>query len=250
MGEFYLRVVSHLRTWTALVFERRLRKWRGTHPHISFTFDDFPHSAYEGGGGILRKYNLRGSYYASLGLMGKESPIGKMFSLDDLRQIVEEGHELGCHTYDHIDAWKGKAPIFEQSINRNREALREILDRTHFKTISYPKSEPHPRNKLIAGNYFDCCRGGGQTFNCGVIDLNLVKSCFIDKVNNETEETLKLKIDQNRKKRGWLVFSTHDVRENPSRFGCTPELFERVVRYAVDSGAVILPVCEVYSSCL
>ena len=245
-----IRAKNRLRNMVAMLFARRLCKWDGTEPFISFTFDDFPQSAYEGGGAILRKYKIRGTYYTSMGLMGRESPVGVIFSPENLKEILDEGHELGCHTYGHIDAWDGKAEIFERSILKNREALLEIIGYTDFITMSYPKRHPHPRNKRVAGKYFECCRGGGQTFNSGVIDLNLVKSCFIDKINNETEETLKFKIDQNRKERGWLIFSTHDVRDNPSRFGCTPEFFEGVVRYAVDSGAVILPVCEVYSFCL
>ena len=36
--------------------------------------------------------------------------------------------------------------------------------------------------------------------------------------------------------------STHDVRLQPSRFGCTPGFFEDVVWWAVDSGARVLPV--------
>ncbi len=44
--------------------------------------------------------------------------------------------------------------------------------------------------------------------------------------------------------RGWLVFATHDVEANPSRYGCTPELFERVLRWSVHSGARILPVAR------
>ena len=185
-----------------------------------------------------------------MGLMGRESPVGMIFGPEHLEAILDEGNELGCHTYDHIDAWDGKPAAFEHSIMLNREAASKAIEHVNFKTMSYPKSQPHPRNKRVAGRHFGCCRGGGQTFNSDVIDLNLLKSCFIDKINNETIETLKLKIDQNREKRGWLIFSTHDVRDNPSRFGCTSEFFEGVVRYAVDSGAVILPVCEVYSSCL
>lgn len=247
---FSIRAQNYLRNKLALFFARRLCKWDETAPFISFTFDDFPQSAYEGGGAILRKYKIRGTYYTSMGLMERNSPVGMIFSPEQLTEILDEGHELGCHTYDHVDAWDGKADAFERSIVMNREAVLKILGHTDFKTMSYPKRHPHPRNKRVAGKYFGCCRGGGQTFNSGEIDLNLVKSCFIDKINNETEETLRLKIDQNRKKRGWLIFSTHDVRDNPSRFGCTTEFFEDVVKYAVDSGAVILPVCEVYSSCL
>ena len=51
-------------------------------------------------------------------------------------------------------------------------------------------------------------------------------------------------IDQNARARGWLIFATHDVRETPSRFGCTPDFFEQVVQWSLESGARILPVVE------
>jgi len=35
------------------------------------------------------------------------------------------------------------------------------------------------------------------------------------------------------------------VSDNPTRFGCTPALFERIVDYAQKSGARVLPVSVV-----
>jgi len=231
----------------AKLFESRVFELLGGNHFISFTFDDFPRSAYLTGGAILKKYKIRASYYASLGLMGKESPVGTIFSLEDIKKIVQDGHEVGCHTYDHFDAWETRPFAFEESILRNQEALRKLIPEISLKTMSYPKREPHPGVKRISAKHFQCCRGGGQTFNFGKLDLNLIKSCFIDKINKENLATLKGLIDRNRVRRGWLVFSTHDIRHSPSRFGCEPDYFEEIVRYSVDSGAIILPVCEVYS---
>jgi len=70
-------------------------------PNISFTFDDFPRSALLTGGAILSRYGVRGSYYASLGLMGKQAPTGTIFVAEDLQRLLAQGHELGCHTFDH-----------------------------------------------------------------------------------------------------------------------------------------------------
>ena len=42
--------------------------------------------------------------------------------------------------------------------------------------------------------------------------------------------------------------ATHDVDDNPSPYGCTPGFFEEIVRYAVNSGAVILPVNKTYEA--
>ena len=51
-------------------------------------------------------------------------------------------------------------------------------------------------------------------------------------------------IDRNQQTRGWLVLATHDVSAQPTPYGCVPEFFDEVVRYAAQSGARILPVGE------
>ena len=55
---------------------------------ISFTFDDFPRSAFLEAGSILTRYGVRGTYYASLGLMGKPSPMGPMFQAEDVPEVL------------------------------------------------------------------------------------------------------------------------------------------------------------------
>ena len=45
---------------------RRTVKMQNADPLISFTFDDFPRSALEAGGQILRAHGVRGTYYAPL----------------------------------------------------------------------------------------------------------------------------------------------------------------------------------------
>src|ERR1044071_9553828 len=67
---------------------------RTTFPLISFTFDDFPRSAFLEAGSILTRYGLLGTYYVSLGLMGKQSHMGPMFQSEDLKQLAGLGHEL------------------------------------------------------------------------------------------------------------------------------------------------------------
>ena len=232
----------------AVLFGRRVLRLKTPKALISFTFDDFPRSAYLVGGAILNKYGAKGTYYASLGLMGKEHASSSIVSLEELRELVNDGHELGCHTYDHIDAWEGDPESFERSILKNQVTLKQILPQVVFKTLSYPRKEPHPRIKRIAEKYFKCCRGGGQTFNIGKVDLNLLRSCFIDWKNRENLSLLKELIDKNKEEKGWLIFSTHDLCDNPSPFGCRPGYFEEIVRHAVNSGASVLPIYEAFLS--
>jgi peptidoglycan/xylan/chitin deacetylase (PgdA/CDA1 family) len=212
-------------------------------PLISFTFDDFPQSAVRTGGRILRDFGCRGTYYASLGLMGKQAPTGDIFLREDLDRVLEEGHELGCHTFDHHHSWDTPPGIFEQSVVHNQLALKKLYPDASFKTFSYPISPPRPQTKRRINPHFMACRGGGQTFNIGTIDRGYLAAYFLEKTRNNPEQ-VKALVDRNRHARGWLIFATHDVSNQPTPYGCTPRHFETVVRWAVESGARILPVVQ------
>jgi len=230
---------------------------RTTAPLISFTFDDFPRSAFLEAGSILRRYDVLGTYYVSLSLVGKPSPMGPMFEAEDLKELVHVGHELGCHTFEHCHSWNTPPDVYERAILDNQRALTGLLSGASFQTNSYPYSGPRLAVKQVAARHFVCCRGGGlragrfllrhhaggQTFNSGTTDLNLLCAFFLEQ-SRENPEAVKCLIDQNAQARGWLIFATHDVRDAPSRFGCTPAFFEQVVQWSLESGARILPVVE------
>ena len=214
-------------------------------PIISFTFDDFPRSAWLAGGSILHSFGVRGTYYVSLGLMGKQIETGNMFQADDLQALVVQGHELGCHTFSHCHAWNTRPQSFEAAIVENGRALQKLLPATSFRTLSYPISVPRVETKRRVSKYFACCRAGGQTFNRGAIDLNNVSAFFLEQ-SRDNPDAIHRMIDENCRAKGWLVFATHDISETPTRWGCTPELFKNVVRYAANSGGQIMPVFRAY----
>lgn len=224
-------------------------------PLVSFTFDDFPRSAFLEAGSILSRHGARGTYYASLGLMGKQSPMGTMFEAEDLKELLDLGHELGCHTFGHCHSLNTPPDTYGRAIVENQKALSELLPGIKFQTFAYPYSAPAVAVKRVAGRHFLCCRGGGlrtrryfpraggKTFNSGVTDLNLLCAFFLEQ-SRENPEAVKRLIDQNAQARGWLIFATHDVCERPSRFGCTPDFFEQIVQWSLESGARLLPVVE------
>jgi len=244
---FLARVQGFYIRSTARFFARRPSVIKTQIPLISFTFDDFPRSAFLGGGAILKRFGLAGTYYAAFGLMGKQASTGPIFLPEDLKELQEQGHELGCHTFGHCDSWKTDPRVFEDSIIENRRALNELIPGASFRTFSYPINPPRARTKRRAGQHFLCCRGGGQTFNVEEIDLNYLSAYFLEK-SRDRPEAVKSLIDQNRRARGWLILATHDVCNTPSPFGCTPEFFEDIVQYAVNSGARILPVVQAWEA--
>jgi peptidoglycan/xylan/chitin deacetylase (PgdA/CDA1 family) len=208
---------------------------------ISFTFDDFPRSALYTGGAILKKYGVGGTYYACLGTAGSETATGRQFDLEDLKGLVDSGHELACHTFSHCHSWETATGTYERSIQQNREALQALLPGVEFKSFSYPICPPRPLTKARTANYFLSSRGGGQTFNSGIADLNQLNAFFLEKSADNLQAITNL-IDRNNQARGWLVLATHDVCDTPTPYGVTPEFFEQVVSYADASGALILAV--------
>jgi peptidoglycan/xylan/chitin deacetylase (PgdA/CDA1 family) len=216
---------------------------RNLQPLVSFTFDDFPRSALFQGGRILRNHGLKGTFFASFGLMGRVTPTGKMFSYDDLAELIRQEQEIGCHTFDHCHAWDTAPVEFEASIIRNRRAVAEYLPGTEWKALSYPISCPRPETKRRAAKHFTCCRGGGQSFNRRTVDLNNLNAFFIEQ-SRDNFNAIKVVIEDNARQNGWLIFATHDVSDSPTRFGCSPAVFEKAVRSSIQSGARILPVSE------
>lgn len=257
VGSYLARARQRIAGEATRVLFRRQIAIQTPVPLISFTFDDFPRSAFLNASAILGRYGILGTYYVSLSLAGKQSQMGPMYQTEDLKELARLGHELGCHTFGHCHSWDTPPEIYEKAILDNQQALNEVLPGTAFQTFSYPFSGPRLAVKQVAARHFVCSRGGGlrvwrhlfrhaaggQTFNSGATDLNLLCAFFLEQ-SRENPEAVKRLIDQNAQARGWLIFATHDVRDAPSRFGCTPAFFEQVVQWSLESGARILPVVK------
>jgi peptidoglycan/xylan/chitin deacetylase (PgdA/CDA1 family) len=226
---------------------RRLRKMRSNEPIVSFSFDDFPITAWTNGGAILHKYGYKATYFVSFGLMGSNHPeIGLSHDLDVLRAVVASGHELGCHTFNHLDAWSCTRNAFEESITANQSRLGSYFDDLRFRTFAYPKGRVTPIVKRAAGEHFACCRGTYPGLNMGTLDLNMLKACSIYQRNGSLDRVKRL-VKANVESRGWLIFYTHDIRDQCSPFGCTEDLFEKVVAIVAQSGARVLPIRDALS---
>jgi peptidoglycan/xylan/chitin deacetylase (PgdA/CDA1 family) len=239
------RVSNGWRRFALERFARRDFRLTSDVAYISFTFDDFPRTALTEGGRILTDRSVRGTYFVSFQLLESQSVSGPIASVADLKALLNEGHELGCHTFDHLDGTAVTAADFERSIEANRVALVASGVDTVFDVFAYPLNGPAVDTKEVAGRRFAGCRGGGQTFNRDVIDLTLLKAYFLDgRSRGNLEEVAKL-IDGNSAAKGWLIFATHDVAHNPSDYGCEPRHFETILQLSLESGARVLPMTQV-----
>jgi peptidoglycan/xylan/chitin deacetylase (PgdA/CDA1 family) len=209
---------------------------------VSFTFDDFPRSAWVKGGTILEQFDKRGTYYAAMGLAGSENHLGPMFEPDDLRAAHERGHEIACHTFSHRDCCRASQPEIVTEIERNAAAA-ELIGGAKLDNFAYPFGGVSLTAKSALAGRFASCRGTGRGINQGTVDLADLLSISIYSQDFNRDRLCQL-IDDAQAMNGWVIFYTHDVSEAPSPFGCTPTQFQSIVAYAAEN-APVLPVRDV-----
>jgi peptidoglycan/xylan/chitin deacetylase (PgdA/CDA1 family) len=236
LGEVRRRLLSSV--------HRRPARLREPGPFVTFCFDDFPRSAYTVGAAILRNFGVRGTYYVAMGLMDTNGPLGESFRLDDLRSLVEDGHELASHTYSHVSCRKVPLRDFRADVRKGQLAIRELAELTPTGNFAYPYGEVTLAAKKAVGSQMRSCRGTAGGINCTGVDLNLLRANPLYGTFDRLQAVESL-IVENKREKGWLIFYTHDVGPKPSRFGCTAQLLEGAVRSAVESGAEIRPIAGV-----
>lgn len=212
-------------------------------PVVSFTFDDFPRTACSAGGAILEAFGARGTYYVAPGLMNVSDELGEQFHLDDLHALLAKGHELGSQTFRHSSSRSLSLAAFRDDVEKGRKALEKMtgVDPTNF---AYPYGHATLRSKKALGHLLASCRSNFAGINGPHADLNLLKANRLYGDVDRLEAAEKL-ILENVARKGWLIFYTHDVRVEPSIYGCTPALFESAVSFAALQGSRILTVQDV-----
>ncbi|TAH62443.1 MAG: polysaccharide deacetylase family protein [Gottschalkiaceae bacterium] len=87
--------------------------------NIALTFDDGPHPIYtEEILDILKEYNVKATFFI-LGKHGEEYP-------DILHRQNIEGHELGIHSYNHINLKNQEENVIREEFSRTQDIIRKV----------------------------------------------------------------------------------------------------------------------------
>jgi peptidoglycan/xylan/chitin deacetylase (PgdA/CDA1 family) len=213
-------------------------------PIVSFSFDDFPRSAYAVGGAILKGCGVRGTYYTAIGLMNSANELGEQFRRDDLEALVEDGHELASHTFSHISCRSVSSSAFLEDVEKGRTAICRLTGRLDSGNFAFPFGDFTLSVRKLLSSQLRSCRSTWGGLNGPEIDLSLLRANSLYGDFDQAEMAKRL-IVENEKRSSWLIFYSHDIRSKPSRFGCTPYLLEAVVSFAVQRGCRIMTVAEV-----
>ncbi len=236
--------VGEMRKEILCSFHRRTVGLGELGPIVTFTFDDFPCSALATGGEIIKGFGGRATYYVSMGLMGTTNCLGKQFHLSDLHSLVEEGHEVASHSFSHLSARRTPIDEFLKDVEFGENAIRASIGGSLCGNFAYPYGEVTLAVKRVLGPRMESCRGTCGGWNGPDVDLNLLRANRLYGGMDQSDVAKQL-ILRSEERRGWLIFYSHDVASNPSRFGCTPDLLEEVVSFAVARGIKMATVEQV-----
>lgn len=238
-------VTGRIHKEVAMRFSRKMADRIVPGPIVSFTFDDFPRTALTVAGSMLGEKRLRGTYYVAMGLMGKTGPVGEMFDRDDLSELVAAGHELACHSFDHLSCCRLSASELKRGCERNCQLAAELLGGYRLRNFSFPFGDVSLSAKSALKSSYDSCRSVQKGINCESVDLAFLRANPV--ISRSPFEQLKEVIVEGVRRKAWVVLYTHDVTSNPSPYGCTPEYFQKILCFVMDSGAEVLTVAEAMS---
>lgn len=210
-------------------------------PMVSFCFDDAPVTATRAGAAVLEARGMRGVYYFAAGLADTDGPMGRFAGREDALRLSEAGHEIGCHTYSHLDCGQASGRQVAAEIDRNTQALHDwgLPRATSF---AYPYGDVSaPAKRALSGRFSTL-----RALHHGVVtkgsDLNQMPAVGIEGVDGES--TAVHWMDQAKAQNAWLILYTHDVADDATQWGCTPGALERLTARALTDGFDVVTVAE------
>lgn len=211
---------------------------RGT---FSLSFDDIPVTAWTEAGPILAQHGVKATYYVCGGLAGGTNLDLPQFETEHLQALFEAGHEVGCHTYEHVCVLDLSASALEASLARNAAWVAERLDGHEMTSFAYPFGDVSLAAKPVIAKRFGLGRGVRDGLNAGKADRANLQAIGLESRRLPGYD-LEALMAETAARRGWLIAYGHDVMDRPTPYGCRPEDLDRVLRLARSAGLEIAPV--------
>jgi peptidoglycan/xylan/chitin deacetylase (PgdA/CDA1 family) len=210
-------------------------------PMVSFCFDDAPVTAARAGAAVLESRGLRGVYYFAAGLADTDGPMGRFAGAEDALRLSKAGHEIGCHTFSHLDCGQAGGAQVSAEIDRNTAALK-AWGLPPARSFAYPYGDVSGPAKRALSDRFSSLRALHHGVMTKGGDLNQMPAVGIEGVDGEAAALHWLA--QAQAQTAWLILYTHDVADDASKWGCTPGALERLTAKAMTDGFDVVTVAE------
>lgn len=125
-------------------------------PMITICFDDSFKSDYEIALPILEKYGIRATFYV-IGWQNTR-PTDKFTAEEEIKEISDHGHEIGCHTITHTRLTELTDEQIINELTTNKKYLEEITGKPVY-THCYPAGRTNEHIDNIVGGIYESARG-------------------------------------------------------------------------------------------
>ncbi|ODT83237.1 MAG: hypothetical protein ABS76_04775 [Pelagibacterium sp. SCN 64-44] len=221
----------------------RPHRWRLAQPVVSFSFDDFPASAARHGASLLEAHGARGTFYFADALAGGTENAQPIVTPAEVAALAARGHEIGGHTHGHADVQQVSPAFLHAEITANNAAIAALAGRVPS-SFAYPFGIVSLAAKYRLARHYAGLRGIQPGINRGWIDLAHLRA---EELYDRSLTPLRLDtlLDDLARRGGWLIFYTHDVRNDPSSIGCSPLFMAMVLEQVRRRGLPIQTIAAV-----
>jgi peptidoglycan/xylan/chitin deacetylase (PgdA/CDA1 family) len=186
-------------------------------------------------------HGIRGTFYVAGQLCGTRYERWQFATADRLLSLLAGGHEIACHTFSHPDVQTLGREAIDRELDDNRAFFAALDRRIRLENFAYPYGSVGLPQKAVVQDRFRSCRGVRPGINAGRVDLGQLLAMRLYDVALDAGQVDKL-IDDVGRRNGWLIFYTHDVKEQPTEHGCSPALLDHAARSARRAGCACLTV--------
>jgi hypothetical protein len=128
-------------------------------------------------------------------------------------------------------------------IEKNRRYLMALNPSIKPENFAYPYGLGSISRKTQLGKIFQSTRSIVPGINSGIVDLQYLRATPL--IEHDIDRGgIERAYDDAVAKNGWLIFYSHDVATEPSRYGCSPSFLRHALDTASRRNIPILSVAE------
>ncbi len=172
---------------------------------VSFTFDDGKMSQFDFARPALNAAGFQGTFYIISDALTWGST---NMNASQVRQVADEGHEIGNHSKSHPYLNQMTAAALQQEFSASQAAISSATGITP-KSCAYPYGAYNSTVTSVAAQYFRSCRttNGGQ--NSASADRYTLATYYVH--TSTTGAMIRAAVDQAKADGTWLILCYHGV---------------------------------------
>jgi peptidoglycan/xylan/chitin deacetylase (PgdA/CDA1 family) len=219
-------------------------------PMVSLTFDDGSQAFYQDALPLLDAKGFKTTQYVPTAGLTTTSPDPFLMTRAQLRELADDGHEIGSHTITHSDLAKLDDADLTRELRESKTLLENIAGRP-VTGIAYPFGSYEARviEKAEALGY-ESGRSVEDGYN-GILDLERFDIRGQNVLDTTTIDDFKSWVDYARTHDYWLVVIYHEIVPDgttPGPYDTTVSQFREQLGYLEATGIDVLTAGQAFAA--